>query len=103
MIETAIEIMGKTYQISCPESEINSLHCAAQYLEEKMRLMRESGVLSFDRIAMITALNITHQLLLLEQKKNERTLMINQRLTELKNKIDNALALSIPRELQSAD
>lgn len=103
MTETAIEIMGKTYQISCPESEINSLQCAAQYLEEKMRLMRESGILSFDRIVIITALNITHQLLMLEQKKNERTQVINQRLTELKNKIESALAHSMPMELQSAD
>lgn len=101
--ETSIEIMGKAYQIKCPETEVNSLQCAAQYLEEKMRLIRASGILNLDRIAIITALNIAHQLLMLEQQKNQHAQLINQRLTELQSKVENALAQGGQMELRSAE
>jgi len=97
--DTSIEIMGKTYQIKCPETEVNSLQRAAQYLEEKMRLIRASGILSLDRVAIITALNMAHQLLMLEQQKNQQAQLLNQRLTELQNKVESALAQSMQMEL----
>jgi cell division protein ZapA len=101
--DTSIEIMGKAYQIKCPATEINSLQRAAQYLEEKMRLIRESGILNLERIAIITALNVTHQLLALEQQKNQHAHTINQRLADLQLKIENSLAQSVKMELLSAE
>jgi cell division protein ZapA len=102
-VGTAVEIMGKTYQIKCLESEINSLQRAAQYLEEKMRMMRESGILSLDRVAIITALNIVHQLLMAEQQKNSHFQSINQRLHDLQTKIDQAITQSAAMELETAE
>lgn len=102
-LETSVEIMGKIYQIKCPEEEVPSLHRAADYLQEKMRKMREAGVLSVDRVAVITALNIVHQLLTLEQNKNQDLHLINQRLSALQNKVEQALAEAAQLEFQSAD
>lgn len=99
----SVEIMGKTYQIKCPQSEIKSLQRAAEYLEEKMRMMRENGVLSIDRVAIITALNIVHQLLMVEQQKNHHFQSINQRLHDLQAKVEQALAYSSQMELQTAE
>lgn len=101
--DTSIEIMGKIYQIKCPETEVSSLHRAAEYLEEKMHIMRESGVISADRVAIITALNVVHQLLTLERQKNHHFQTINQRLLELQSKVENALAQTAQMELQSAE
>ena len=81
----------KRIKLSAQETEVTALQRAAQYLEEKMRLIRESGVLSLDRVAIITALNVAHQLLALEQQKNQHAHMINQRLIELQTKVENAL------------
>ncbi len=100
--DTSIEIMGKAYQIKCPTSEVNSLQRAAQYLEEKMREVRASGVLNFDRVAIITALNVAHQLLTLEQQKNQHAQVINQRLIKLQNKVESAL-VQLELEEQPAD
>lgn len=97
--ETSVEIMGKLYQIKCPEDEVPSLHRAASYLQDKMRSMRDAGVLSIDRIAVITALNIVHQLLTLEQTKNQDLQLINQRLSALQNKVEAAIAESSQMEL----
>lgn len=99
---TSIEILGKVYQIKCPVTEIHSLKRAALYLEEKMRIMHDSGV-SSDRIAVITALNIVHQLLTLEQQKNTHFQTINQRLFDLQNKLDHALAEKLQWELETAE
>src|SRR5690348_3583572 len=103
MPDTPIEIMGKTYQIKCPESEVSALHRAAEYLEEKMHDMREAGILSLDRVAIITALNVVHQLQTLERQKSHHLQMMNQRLLDLQAKVENALAQSAQMELQSAE
>lgn len=102
-VGASVEIMGKTYQIKCLETEVKSLQRAAQYLEEKMRMMRETGILSIDRIAIITALNIVHQLLMVEQQKNHHFQSINQRLHDLQAKVEEALAQSAQMELETAE
>jgi cell division protein ZapA len=101
--DASIEILGRVYQFKCPEAELSSLQRAAQYLEEKMRQTRESGALSMDRIAVVTALNVVHQLLTLEQQKNHHFQIINQRLNHLQNKVEEALAYSEQLEFQPAD
>ena len=66
-IETStleVFILDKPYRINCPESEQESLRAAAQYLDRKMRDARSSGkVVGLERIVVIVALNITHELL----------------------------------------
>ncbi|HEX6592217.1 MAG TPA: cell division protein ZapA [Moraxellaceae bacterium] len=57
-------ILDKSYRINCPENEQESLRSSAQYLDRKMRDIRSSGkVIGLERIAVIAALNITHELL----------------------------------------
>jgi cell division protein ZapA len=101
--DASVEILGRIYQIKCPAAEETSLHRAAQYLEEKMRHTRETGALSMDRIAIVTALNVVHQLLTLEQQKNHHFQLINQRLHQLQNKVEQALAYHEQLEFQSAE
>jgi cell division protein ZapA len=57
-------ILDKSYRINCPEGEQESLRNSGQYLDRKMREIRGSGkVIGLERIAVIAALNITHELL----------------------------------------
>jgi cell division protein ZapA len=93
MEKASIEILGKNYQIHCPVAEINALQRSAQYLEAKMRVMRESGVVNIDKVAIITALNIVHQLMTLEQQKNQQMEILNRRLASLQSKIESALMM----------
>lgn len=101
--DTSIEIMGKIYQIKCPTKEIDSLTRSAEYLEEKMRKMRESGVTGPDRLAVITALNVVHQLLTLEQQKNNHFNALSQKLSALQNKVEDALAQKVQWELSTEE
>lgn len=57
-------ILDKSYRISCPGSEQDSLRASAQYLDRKMRDIRSAGkIIGLERVAVIAALNITHELL----------------------------------------
>lgn len=59
-----VTIMGREFRVSCPDSEKQSLIEAAAYLDRKMREIRDSGkVIGVERIAIMAALNITHDYL----------------------------------------
>ena len=50
--------------VACPEEERDALARAARHLDSKMREIRSSGkVFGTERIAVMAALNITHELL----------------------------------------
>lgn len=87
----SIEILGKVYQIKCPLEEVQALQRAAKYLEERMRIMRDTGVLSADRVLLITALNVVNQLLTLEKQNHNDVELIHQRLQSLHLKVDHVL------------
>jgi cell division protein ZapA len=101
---TTIAIMGKEYQIKCSEKEVASLNRAAEYLEEKMLETRhQAGVLSIDRIAVITALNVVHQFLNLESKAASEVNSIQERILKLQNKVETALSPNKQLEFDSAE
>lgn len=59
-----VSIMGREFTISCTDEERASLIDAVNYLDKKMREIRDSGkVVGTERIAVMAALNITHELL----------------------------------------
>ncbi|MBV9576152.1 MAG: cell division protein ZapA, partial [Gammaproteobacteria bacterium] len=89
IINTNIEILGKVYSLRCPEQELESLQQAARYLNEKMLEVQESGkAINLERIAIITALNITYQYLKLDQQKGSFMDKINQHISLLQAKLD---------------
>jgi len=58
-----VYILDKEYHIVCPTSERINLERAATYLDGKMREIRRGGkVIGSERIAVLAALNITHEL-----------------------------------------
>jgi cell division protein ZapA len=89
---TTVEVLGKSFQVKCPPDEVVSLQKAAEYLEGKMQEIKATThLLSIDRIAVIAALNIAHQLLNLEHEKLGAGEKINSRLRELIDSMDNML------------
>lgn len=59
-----VKILDKDYPIHCPPQQRANLESAARYLDGKMREIRNSGkVIGADRIAVLAALNIAHELL----------------------------------------
>lgn len=88
----SVSILDKDYKVACPSGEQPALLASAEYLDSKMREVRDSGnVMGSERVAVITALNITNDLLkssLVEKALGEN---LPPRLKSLETKINKAL------------
>ncbi|MEW6314189.1 MAG: cell division protein ZapA [Pseudomonadota bacterium] len=59
-----VTIMGREFRVACPEGEEAGLLEAVDYLDKRMRDIRDnSKVVGIERIAIMAALNVTHELL----------------------------------------
>jgi cell division protein ZapA len=59
-----IKILDKDYRIGCPEEEKANLRASADLLNEKLAETKQQGhVIGAERIAIMTALNMCHELL----------------------------------------
>ncbi len=59
-----VTILDRDFRIACPEDERAELLDAVAYLDKKMREIRDLGkVATVERIAIMAALNLAHELL----------------------------------------
>ena len=59
-----ISVMGREFRVACTDEEYDALMTAVNYLDRKMRDIRDSGkVIGVERIAIMAALNIAYELL----------------------------------------
>jgi len=88
-----VKILEKEYQVACPEEQEAELVVSAKYLDKQMRDIRGSGkVIGLERIAVMAALNISHELLQSsEQASTEETLPAADSVSRLHRKLDDAL------------
>ncbi|MDH5396008.1 MAG: cell division protein ZapA [Gammaproteobacteria bacterium] len=87
-----IHILDKEYRIACQEDERHDLQRSADYLDKKMREIRDSGkIIGSDRIAIMAALNITHELLTQSTTEPKIDNTIGTRIRSIQEKIDDAL------------
>jgi cell division protein ZapA len=88
----AVFILDEEYLISCPPEEERALQESAQLLDQRMKAIRKSGkVMSNERIAVMAGLNISNELLQLQQQLEHRTTGINEHLRSLRTKIESVL------------
>ena len=88
----SLQIMDSEYRIACPPDEREALLTAAQHLNDTMLGIRNTGkVVGIERIAVMAALNISYELLNLQQQLAEREDDIAHRVAELLRQTDSAL------------
>ena len=86
-----IHIMDKEYLVACPKEEQPALIASARYLDEKMTDIRESGkVVGIDRIAVMTALNLAHEIVASSGSERENE-SCGERIRQLNDRICDAL------------
>jgi cell division protein ZapA len=88
----SVSILDKDYKVACPSGEQPALLASAKYLDSKMREVRDSGnLMGVERVAVITALNITNDLLNSNQVGKTLGKELPPRLKNLETKISKAL------------
>ena len=88
----SVKILEKEYQISCLASERNALLDSAEALNGKMREIRDGGkVVGLDRIAVMAALNMAHDLIQAETKDQAIENSLGTRLKMMTDRVDSIL------------
>ena len=87
-----VSILGKDYQINCPPEEVDSLKKSASYLDEKMKdIKSNSNLIGLDRLAVMAALNISHEFLSSSAAAASSATQSETELQALNDKMDKAL------------
>ena len=88
-----IAIMGRTYKVNCQEDERESLLEAVAYLDQKMGEIKSSGRPgNAERIAVMAALNIAHELLTARSPDGFDMENVRRRMASMQATLDQALA-----------
>jgi len=87
-----IRILDREYTVGVDAQERDSLEAAARTLDGRMREIRGGNrTASVDRIAVLTALNLAHELLLLRHQLSQQESDLQRTLGELNQRLDQAL------------
>lgn len=88
-----IKLLDRELRVACPEEERDELLDAVAYLDRKMREIRDAGkIASVERIALMAALNITHELLSVKIGRGFDLADFKRRMDRMQAAIDEALA-----------
>ena len=90
--QVTVRILEKEYFISCPQDERAALLDSAEYLNKKMREVRDTGkVVGADRIAVMAALNMANELLRLRRQETELQGSVTGRVKNLRERVEGTL------------
>jgi len=88
-----INILDKKFGVACQPDEEDDLRNSAQLLDSKMREIRRVGkIVGIDRIAVMAALNIAHDLLKAQHELKQYTSGTEEQLLRINEKIEQVLS-----------
>jgi cell division protein ZapA len=86
----SIRILDREYTVGCEPGERDSLLAAARMLEAKMREVRGSNrVAALDRVAVLAALNLAHELQQLRDDSQHRERELTRTLDDVNRRLDD--------------
>ena len=87
-----INVMGREFRVACPENEQKGLLEAVDYLNKKMGEIRDNGkVIGLERIAIMAALNIAHELLSTKIGGGFDIAEVKRRMNHMETVLDQAM------------
>jgi cell division protein ZapA len=88
----SVRLLDREYQVACPTEERADLLDSAEYLDAKMREVRDGGkVIGLDRIAVISALNLANELIKLRRHGSTLDGDVGARIRTLRERVEAAL------------
>jgi cell division protein ZapA len=96
----SVRIMDKEFVVACPYDERSALLDAAEFLNTRMREIRDSGkVVGLDRIAVMAALNLAHEFLKGRERESKLDSGVGHRVRALRERVEGALGKGQQLEL----
>ena len=88
-----VRILEKEYAMVCPYEERSALLDSAEFLNARMREIRDSGkVVGSDRIAVMVALNLANEYLKLKEREAKLENEASGRVKALRERVEAQLA-----------
>lgn len=88
-----VTLLGRSYRVACEDSEREALLQAVAYLDGKMNEIKAAGKVSgSERVAVMAALNIAHELLSTKLGGGFDIGMAKRRIAAIEAQLDSALA-----------
>jgi len=88
-----VSVMGRSYRVSCADDEREALLAAVAYVDNKMSEIKAAGkVAGAERIAVMSALNIAHELLSVKIGSGFDIAELKRRINSVQSKLDQALS-----------
>jgi cell division protein ZapA len=87
-----LRLIDREFLIACSPEEREGLQEAANFLDRKMRELRANAKApSFERLAVLTAVSVTHEFLALRKQHDGQEKLLSDGLAALRQKLDLAL------------
>ncbi|HWK74846.1 MAG TPA: cell division protein ZapA [Povalibacter sp.] len=91
-VRVSVRILEKEYQVACLPEERSELLDSAEFLNAKMREIRDSGnVIGLDRIAVLAGLNLANELLKIRSHGGAGN-EVAPRIRQMREQVEAALA-----------
>ncbi|HEY4340181.1 MAG TPA: cell division protein ZapA [Steroidobacteraceae bacterium] len=96
----SVRILEKEFFVACPHEERAALLDAAEFLNVRMREIRDSGkVVGLDRVAVMVALNLANELLRIREQGSQVASGTVARVRAARERAETALARNQQLEL----
>jgi len=88
----SVRILEKEYMVACSPEERNELLDSAEFLNGRMREIRDSGkIVGLDRIAVMAALNLAHEVITLRARESGTEQELGHRLKTMRERVESSL------------
>jgi cell division protein ZapA len=88
----SVKILDKEYQFACPPEEKGDLLRSAEYLNARMKQIRDGGkVVGLDRIAVMAALNLAYDVLKGRNRDQALESNVGVNLKAMRERVESAL------------
>ncbi|HET7611464.1 MAG TPA: cell division protein ZapA [Rhodanobacteraceae bacterium] len=91
-----VKLLDREFLVGCKPDEREGLLAAVEHLNRKMREIRHAARSpGYDRIAVLAALDVTHDLLMLQRSQNQLSSTAGEQIAMLRRKLEDALEAPI--------
>lgn len=87
-----VTLMGREVRVSCPPGERDALSASVELVEARMRDLADKTRASGEKLALMCALNLAHEVLQIQRAGGLDLAPVRRRIQAMQSHIDEALA-----------
>jgi cell division protein ZapA len=87
-----ITLLGREYRVQCREGERDALNASVELVERRMRDLAEATRASGERLAVMCALNLAHEIFQMQATGGVDLVPLRRKINAMQSRIDEALS-----------